>query len=908
MSQQLSKLCPNRDLQCYFFEPSAVAALSQTSASGFTVSGSWRQQFDWAVVEWNRDNVFEHPMLRNLPDGDLSGLQLTYDETRTNCILLDSNWYPTVDWPYLRIWADVGATETVYQVPLVNYATPSAGSYTPPTVSFQLQGTPTSGDYIELAWLDQHINYQLLGVDSLESALAALATNITAATAAGATATASGSQITLTYTGLPGTNGNRIGVYGTVHGAGTESWAPSSGLFSGGTSPTQWQVTLNFNSLKDIHGTPVPTSNVRKLRWTWAADVQAGSFVRSEFAVVVSNWAVTGTNLQYTVAGPGSRRIEDDNPSISLTPSANWTQTRGNYSGGSIQCTAKSGAQVSCTYTAQTAHSLYLGTRYIAAGALITASVDGATPQSINLELSGEDVLVRILLGQFQPGAHSVTLTNTSPDGPNFYFDFLEIAVPTVNLPSFATDQKTTLATDWDTEHSLALAPERTAWLIQTLGFQGRANHYAGALWFYELYQPGMVYASVTVQFTGAPVWSTITEIVLSGTSISHVNLIGDTAGSIASCFALLINAGSTGVWAQANGATLTITARAMGSQGNTITIVVNTNSTEFTASTSSSTLAGGTDGAPEGPAGTLWRTDLTVVPRLNRAARDWTQSFLGALKSYGIDVAVSFSMELGNGDDSVAADIAQRYPNGDPTWVSTPALQTNFGTESTAFWQQVYLDMANVMAAAGLVPYLQFGEVQWWYFAAASGMPFYDDYTENAFQAAYGRAMQVIPSQNSAPADFPNECAFLPTLIGQFTDTIMAFVRQTYPDARFEVLYPPDTNDTPLNQLINLPLNSWTPAKLNCFKTENFTFTGNRDLDQALASIELPITMGFPRSQSSHLVGIGEYTTPWEKEWDMSYGQGIESVVLFALDQFCLIGYNPNLTIRGGRSLYMGR
>ena len=146
----LSKLCPSQDLQCYFFQPSAVAALSATSATGFTVSGCWRQQFDWAVLEWNRDNVFEHPALRNLPDGDLSGIHLTYEETRTNCIPLDSTWYPTVDWPFLRIWADSNGTDAIYKVPLVNYATPMAGSYTAATVQFELEGTPTVGDYIEL--------------------------------------------------------------------------------------------------------------------------------------------------------------------------------------------------------------------------------------------------------------------------------------------------------------------------------------------------------------------------------------------------------------------------------------------------------------------------------------------------------------------------------------------------------------------------------------------------------------------------------------------------------------------------------------------------------------------------------------------------------------------------------------
>jgi hypothetical protein len=52
---------------------------------------------------------------------------------------------------------------------------------------------------------------------------------------------------------------------------------------------------------------------------------------------------------------------------------------------------------------------------------------------------------------------------------------------------------------------------------------------------------------------------------------------------------------------------------------------------------------------------------------------------------------------------------------------------------------------------------------------------------------------MAVIPSEHADPALYPDECAFLPTLIGAFTDAIMRFVRQKHPDAEFEVLYPPD-------------------------------------------------------------------------------------------------------------------
>ena len=170
--------------------------------------------------------------------------------------------------------------------------------------------------------------------------------------------------------------------------------------------------------------------------------------------------------------------------------------------------------------------------------------------------------------------------------------------------------------------------------------------------------------------------------------------------------------------------------------------------------------------------------------------------------------------------------------------------------------------------------PYVQFGEVQWWYFAAASGMPFYDSYTTATFQARYGRPMAAIVSQNADPNSFPDECTFLPQLIGEFTSAVMAHVRQSYPDARFEVLYPPDVNDTALNRLVNFPRAHWTPEILDSLKTENFTYTGDRDLNKALASIQLPMQLGFERSQSSHLVGIGEYTTPWSKEQRMAVGR----------------------------------
>src|SRR5260370_15605927 len=204
MPDTLQKLRPDRDLQCYFRRPSAIAAMSQASATGFIVSGVWRQQFDWAVVEWNRDNTFEHPLLRNLPDGDLSGIQLSYEETRENCIPLDSTLFHTVDWPTLRVWAD-GAQEPCF-VPLKDHATAIEGSYTPASAVFTLQGSVTAGDYIQVAWLSEHYFYRLTAADSLASAVHALANAINDSSPTVAAAF-NDTELTLTYLGESATPG-----------------------------------------------------------------------------------------------------------------------------------------------------------------------------------------------------------------------------------------------------------------------------------------------------------------------------------------------------------------------------------------------------------------------------------------------------------------------------------------------------------------------------------------------------------------------------------------------------------------------------------------------------------------------------------------------------------------------------
>jgi hypothetical protein len=200
---------------------------------------------------------------------------------------------------------------------------------------------------------------------------------------------------------------------------------------------------------------------------------------------------------------------------------------------------------------------------------------------------------------------------------------------------------------------------------------------------------------------------------------------------------------------------------------------------------------------------------------------------------------------------------------------------------------------MVEIMVSSAVRPYLQFGEVQWWYFPDnGSGMPFYDEYTQRQFQERYGRELRVIPDDHADPAQFIEEVEFLPTLIGDFTDAIIKHVRSGFPSCRFEVLYPTDVNATALNRSVNFPAAAWTPETLDSLKTESFSYTLGRDLNKSRESLQFGREMGFAGRRKSHLVGISDPATAWQKEFRLAEGGGLESVVLFALDQFCLVGY----------------
>jgi hypothetical protein len=344
-----------------------------------------------------------------------------------------------------------------------------------------------------------------------------------------------------------------------------------------------------------------------------------------------------------------------------------------------------------------------------------------------------------------------------------------------------------------------------------------------------------------------------------------------------------------------------------MGAEGNGLPVsTFGGSNSNVIVTLSSNALSGGIDGTDVGfDAGDpnavalqsitdFWRTDLSYGPGLNRACRDWSAAFFRALSGYGMDAVAAFSTELAHVDPRSSVGMAQRYPDGSPTTLNTPAIQTNFSPVSLNFWKGIYVAMAGLQAGAGLAPYLQSGEVQWWYFPKAGvGMPYYDDYTKQQFASAYGGAtMAVIATSNVDPKQHPREAQTLNNLLGSFTAGLRGALRTAYPNMRYEVLYPGDVNTPAFNAAVNLAAGDWTPNNLTCFKTEGLSYAATRNLDLAVTCMEISASLGFGNATRAHLVGINDAKTAWMKEVDLAQAQGMESVVLFALDQYCLIGY----------------
>jgi hypothetical protein len=220
---------------------------------------------------------------------------------------------------------------------------------------------------------------------------------------------------------------------------------------------------------------------------------------------------------------------------------------------------------------------------------------------------------------------------------------------------------------------------------------------------------------SVAVTLGGTWASGDIVTLTINGTTVSKTFSSTDTAETIATAFISAINRASLNVTAVSSGTgEFTVTPS---SPATTITANVTTSSSKGTI------VTGGTGGTPG-----YWQVDPTAANPLNFAIRQWHTDLFAQIQAAGRQITNSFSMELVYPPDDGTVENAWMARFYDGTAVSTDtgfahliSSQCAFIANMTEFQQQVYLAMATLQSAAGLTPWLQFGEFLWWFFSSGS-------------------------------------------------------------------------------------------------------------------------------------------------------------------------------------------
>jgi hypothetical protein len=754
------------------------------------------------------------------------------------------------------------------------------------TTSFTLYGIGIQSVATNLAWQINSVNWAALEITLPLSA------------------TASAGIITIECT-KPGVDGNAITMYSVAKNTrlmATTSTALGAGQylapFAGGSSNCTWRVTLDFNALS------IPS--IRQMWLTFAPPIPDGApLTDTEWQAEFTNWTLTGpaAKRELKVAGPDSVRVEEDSPWCKYT--GIWLPQVGFYSGAFARRTADTGAKLEVFYACNSTHDLYLGTTLFADRGEVSVSLDTDTATAHNFAVSAEAPIYtrRLLRTNVPAGRHNVVITLTNSG--NFDFDFLEAVVASAIPDPLPARTHVSPAFDYSTDHTFKLPPARTHWILDQLGFAGPMNEYIGVFWWNQRKRVGATVPQASVTFGGT--FAANDQVILSigGSPVGKTVFPAESNDIIATHMACFINSNLVGVYAAATGNVLTIVNRSP-TPAYAFPLSVSVTSASGTA-----TISGALDNGLPG----TWEIDLSQSPPLNRAARDWHADFCALAADRSRELIIACSMELVNPPTGFAAV----YPDGnevvtDVGFASLKSTHCCFNTAMRNYQKEVYRNIADIQAAAGLTPNLQFGEFLWWFFTnynpttnPSGGMALYDAETLSLASTALGRPLHVFRRPTDDPTvNASADAIFLRNRLRDHIGALRAHVLDTHSNAKFELLYPYDVNHpTPagvhqlggaLNYFINFPTEFAAKAGsgLDTLKMEALDFGAwSRSLDLSRTAIEFPILLGWPKDSIRYLVPVFRGGAAWEKEYLEAKGQGVPVINFWAFDHFNL--YNLN-------------
>ena len=926
----------------------AMGSMWGASATGFSLSGVFRDFADFLVLElWNADDYFGHySTTKYLPDFDFTGMVLTYDWSATGVQQMDSVAYQWIPWRSLSYITPTGSSGTIDLQP---HATKISGTLTAASAAITVS-TPGAVIYDRCTIWYQNLAFDFIasGGESASTIAANLAAQIngyawgTSGISLPLSASAVGGVITVTCA-VAGQDGNSITLYTQCKNSNLTLSPGAVGAstavpLTGGVSAATWRVTIDFSALG--------ITQLRRLWLTISPQLIGGvAYSDTNWVVTVTSWSVSdpSSHRPLKIAGPGSVRIGSRDSWVTYSGSS-WVEEASNqpggtgwYWGGYAHRMSNPGDSVTVKYSCQSSHNLYLGTSLYSDRGIVSISIDGGAPISLDcflLSVPTGPVVTRRQVGTtaIAAGSHTVTITLSSSNhvalgswdsnstGRYFYFDFLEAAVPGDIQNPATTYANVAPAVDWDTDHGYKLPPQRTAWMLQKMGFGGQIDHYMGVFWWNQRHRVGGTFPVATVTFGGT--WASGDGAFLDisgltiGKSVFPADVAAGASASIAAHFAYFINSTFDGAYASAAGAVLTITNRTP-EFSFTFSVPAPASSAGTVSSTGS--LSGGTEGS--------WEINAGVTPVLNQAAHDWHADYFATLQAAGLSACVAFSMELVNPPSS-GGTWAQAYASGSPVLTATGfgglnSTQCTFNSTVQAYQKEAYLEIAALMNTAGMPIWLQFGEFLWWFFPGTSptdtqGMAYYDASTAAAASTALGRALATFSHPTDSPAvNSYADANFLRGLIYAHCSAISAFVKATYSSAKFEVLWPYDVNyptqtaiaqlGGQLNRYVNLP-SQWqaqSGSGLDRFKTEGLAFGATeRNLDEASQTIAFPEAspLSWAQSATAYLMPLFNGGCPWKSEYLRTVNAGAPLIILWAFDHFCLLGWPLPLPVNQAR------
>lgn len=909
----------------------ASAAMHSATTNSFKVTGSFRDASDFCVLMlWDVDDFYGHPCFKYLPDSNFDGLTLSFDVEYSGLQPLDSNKYPTIDWPYLDA---IRMDETNMRVNLFEHATQSGGSYTPASATFSIINNGLQQyDRVSLWYRNIVFDHYADADDTAHLIALDLAGQInrTDYTQAGApigiSAQVSGNEITVTAT-KPGMDGNMIRLY-QLNKNSNLLITPAAANLAGGSSSAVWHIELDFAELQ--------LGQIRKLWLTFAPPLANGAaYAGGNWEATFTNWIVTGPEnvRSLQVAGPSSLRIRHGDPRCSY--SGTWSRVAGFYDHGFATRATALGSTARVRYFCGAVHDLYIGTLLAQSAGVAGIQLDGDPETDLKCALGNDDVVIarRRVRSNVPPGAHDFTIVLKS--GPYVDFNFLEAALPS-DVPSPpAPRPRLSAALDFDTDHTYKLPPARVLWTLDQLGFAGSIDEYLGVFWWNQRINSGGLTPSLNITFGGT--WAADEVIFLKigapdpadPTQIDprqhpeDVNTISksvfpaDTPATIAAHFAAFINGAFSGIWASAAGPVLTVTCRSAAYA------FAMEKSPETTTTAGTITFAGTLAGGIAGE----WTIDPGQAPTLNTGTRAWHADFYEQCHARGLEVVTAISMELVNPPPNYSA----RFHDG-----AAVTTATGFGEYRSShcavggpvldFQKSVLADLAAVQANAGLTPCLQFGEFLWWFFSGGTpaSMAFYDPDTQSAASSALGRPLHVFTS----PADDPQvnggaDATFLRNRLLDHISALIGAVRLAHPNAQFELLLPLDVNYAEpvgpagaqvggrLNHFVNIPPEWLSPASagFDYLKIEALAFGSTRNLELARGALQFGSQTSWPGHLRRYLVPVFGKSTPWPKEVRLAITAGYSVVNLWALDHICLYGWSVSQRALSGaaRARFMG-